>query len=435
MYSSLRQIKFVALVLITASIAGCAGHSNSQNGSQAKKQGLAFAPDNGGLKLPPGFQAIIVAPNIGSARHIVVRDNGDIYVALKAPQNGHSIACLRDTSGDGAADIIEYFGEGHGNGIAIHDGYLYFASDTSVVRYKFDGNNLLPDPSPQTIATFPVQHEHEMKSITFDNDENMYVNIGAPSNACQYDDRQKGSPGQNPCPLLAQHAGIWRFKANQFNQTEENGGYRYATGLRNCVGLTWNQDVNKLYAVMNGRDQLYQLFPQYYTVKQGAELPAEEFFLIKDGGNYGWPYTYYDQFQKKLMIAPEYGGNGKKAAPAGKYDDPIMAFPGHWAPVGLMFYTDTLFPSNYDNGAFIAFHGSWNRAPLPQEGYKVVFVPFKGDMPAGSYIDFADNFSGSPDNSNPKHRPVGLAEGPHGSLYITDDLGGTVWRIVYTGKK
>ncbi len=111
-----------------------------------------------------------------------------------------------------------------------------------------------------------------------------------------------------------------------------------------------------------------------------------------------------------------------------------MAFPGHWAPDGLLFYTGEMFPESYRGGAFIAFHGSWNRAPLPQGGYKVVFVPFAGDEPAGSYEVFADGFAG--ENVGPRsalHRPMGLAQGPDGSLYITDDRRGRIWRVFYTG--
>ncbi|PJJ75951.1 glucose/arabinose dehydrogenase [Thermoflavifilum aggregans] len=421
-------------------LAGCilAGFTNCHSDAQQQAiSRLAFAPNDDQLKLPAGFHAVVVASHIGAARHIVVRDNGDIYVALRAPHNGHAIACLRDQNGDGKADIIEYFGPNtRGDGIGIYRGYLYFGSDTAIMRFRLIDGQLLPDAHAETIARFPIQHEHETKTFTFDNQGYMYVNVGAPSNACQYEDRQKGSPGQNPCPLLEHYAGIWRFRADVPDQTEDHGGMRYATGLRNCVALDWNPVNHQLYAAMNGRDQLYQLYPQYYNAQQGAELPAEEFLLIRQGGNYGWPYTYYDQFQKKRIIAPEYGGDGKKAAPANQYDPPIMAFPGHWAPLGLLFYTGNQFPSSYKHGAFIAFHGSWNRAPLPQAGFKVVFVPFKNGsrLPTGNYSVFADNFTQSPNNQSPVHRPVGLAQGPDGSLYITDDLGGSVWRIAYTGK-
>ncbi|GAA4300572.1 PQQ-dependent sugar dehydrogenase [Compostibacter hankyongensis] len=421
---------FILLAVTGLTACNPAGDKQEKNSAS-----LQFDSTNGGITLPEGFKAIVVADNIGKARHLVVRDNGDVYIALNSPNHGGGIAALRDTDGDGKADVVRYFGESHGTGIGIHNGYLYFGTDTAVVRYKLQPDSLLPDPRAELIASLPVQHEHEAKSIAFDDKGNLYVNVGAPSNACQEDDRTKGSPGMQPCPILEQHAGIWRFKADQPGQTQENGGYRYSTGLRNCVALTYNTNAHELYAAMHGRDQLAQLFPQYYTEEQSAELPAEEFVQLKDQGNYGWPYVYYDWQQKKFMVCPEYGGDGKKSAPDDKYEQPIMAFPGHWAPNAVMFYTGTQFPEKYRNGAFIAFHGSWNRAPLPQRGYNVVFVPFSGQKPSGDHTVFADGFTGVETLKNPgdaAHRPCGLAQGPDGSLYVSDDSKGRIWRIVYT---
>jgi glucose/arabinose dehydrogenase len=145
---------------------------------------------------------------------------------------------------------------------------------------------------------------------------------------------------------------------------------------------------------------------------------------------------FYDQIQHKKILAPEYGGDGKKE---GGQDaiDPTVAFPGHLAPDGLLFYTGNMFPAKYRNGAFIAFHGSWNRAPEPQEGYYVVFVPFKAGKPSGDWEVFANGFSGMQEVKNPgdaKHRPCGLAQGPDGSLYVSDDAKGTIYRIIYNGK-
>lgn len=416
-------------------IMSCHQHDQAQSRDNAH---LEFAPGNDALQLPPGFQVVMVAQHIGAARHIVVRGNGDIYIALNARHNGGCIAAVHINPRTGKSDEIKYFGElGRGTGMGIHNGYLYYGSDTAIVRYKLRPGALLPDLHAELIASLPVQHEHEAKSITFDNEGHIYVNVGAPSNACQVQDRVKGSPGQNPCPLLPFHAGIWRFSADKMHQTQQNGGFRYVTGIRNCVALRWNPVAHRLYALMMGRDQLYQFYPQYYSEEQGAELPAEEFLLLREGANYGWPFVYYDQFKKALMISPEYGGNGKKAAPKGKYQDPILAFPGHWAPEDLLFYTGRQFPSKYRDGAFIAFHGSWNRAPLPQKGFNIVYVPFRGDLPSGKYEVFAGNFSGKKVVESPgdaRYRPSGLAQGPDGSLYVTDDTNGTVFRIVYTGK-
>jgi len=157
--------------------------------------------------------------------------------------------------------------------------------------------------------------------------------------------------------------------------------------------------------------------------------------MIEDGDNCGWPYSYYDQIQGNRVLAPEYGGDGETIGRAAQFQEPIMGFPGHWAPNDLIFYDGEMFPEEYRNGAFIAFHGSWNRAPLPQAGYNVVFVPFEGQQPSGDYQVFANGFPGSEELSNPgdaEYRPCGLAVGPDGSLYISDSQQGRVWRILPT---
>jgi len=391
---------------------------------------------NAGLKLPEGFAASIFADEIGNARHLVVNTNGDVYVSLKKLNDGGGIACLRDEDHDGKADVIKYFGSFRGTGIGLHNGYLYFGSDTVVVRYKLKDGELVPSENAETIALgFMAQNQHETKPMTFDHDGNMYVNVGAPANACQEQDRTKGSPGIDPCPLLELHAGIWRFKADVLNQDQAKDGYRYATGIRNSVALTWNNAENKLYVVQHGRDQLSQLFPEYYTDEQSAVLPAEELLLVEDGSNFGWPYCYYDAAQNKKVLAPEYGGDGQKIGRCEAADDPIMAFPAHTAPNDILFYTGNMFPEKYKNGAFIAFHGSWNRAPLPQEGYYVVFVPFKGKIPSGAWEIFASGFSAVDVVKSPRdaeHRPCGLAMGTDGSLFISDDVSGRIYRISYS---
>jgi glucose/arabinose dehydrogenase len=188
--------------------------------------------------------------------------------------------------------------------------------------------------------------------------------------------------------------------------------------------------------MQHGRDQLHDIFPDMFTDKQSAELPAECMYELHKGSNCGWPYLYYDQIQHKKILAPEYGGDGKKEY-TGEAQDPVVAFPGHMAPDGLLFYTGNMFPAKYKNGAFVAFHGSWNRSPEPQKGYFVAFVPFKDGKPSGDWEIFADNFSGGPAFMQPskaKHRPCGLAQGSDGSLYVSDDSNGTIYRIMYKGK-
>ncbi|HET7370593.1 MAG TPA: PQQ-dependent sugar dehydrogenase [Gammaproteobacteria bacterium] len=395
------------------------------------------SPNNGGITLPDGFCAVVVADALGMARHIAVNDNGDVYVALSRENHGGGIVALRDTDGDGQADTTRYFGNQTGTGIAIHNGYLYFAPDESVLRYKMQAGELVPESEPQTVvAGLPEQNEHAAKSIAFDSRGGLYVNIGAPSNDCQKQDRAPHSPGMWPCPLLKQHGGIWRFDADELQQSQADG-QRFATGIRNAVAIDWNPLEKQLYVVQHGRDQLHDLWPEQYTIAQSAELPAEQFYQVDEGDNFGWPYCYYNWMTDKKVLNPEYQRHSDEID-CSKYEKPIMAFPGHWAPDALLFYTGNAFPAHYHGGAFIAFHGSWNRAPKPQEGYRVVFVPFENGKPADKYETFARGFKGQDKlaaPANAKFRPVGLAQGPDGSLYIVDSHQGRVWRVMYTGNE
>jgi glucose/arabinose dehydrogenase len=385
-----------------------------------------------GLIIPEGFTAAIVAENLGGTRHIAVTPQGEIYVKLDRPKNGQSVLLLHETNGK--AEIKSGFGDYKGSGVGVKDGYLYTSSNTDVYRYKLNAENEVIDTARrETIVTGLIsRNQHEAKSFTLDDAGNIYVNIGAFSNSCQIKDREKGSLGQPGCPILDSAGGIWQFKAAKLNQTYKDG-VRYATGLRNVVGLTWNKEKNQLFVMQHGRDGLHDLFPDMYTTKQQAILPAECMYAINKGDNAGWPYIYFDQEQNKKILAPEYGGDGKKEGDS-KFIDPVVAFPGHLAPNGLLFYTGSQFPEKYKNGAFIAFHGSWNRAPEPQAGYFVVFQPFKDGKPNGKWEVFADGFSGSPENTakgSAERRPCGLAQAPDGSIYVTDDSKGTIYKISY----
>ncbi len=390
--------------------------------------------DNAGLKLPAGFGALRAAENVGRARHLAITAGGDIYVKLNRPKEGKGIVYLQDANDDGKMDDTKMFGNYGGTGMYIKNGYLYASSDTEVFRYKLNENGQVTNPeAPEKIVTGLIERrQHESKSIVVDNNDNLYVNIGAYSNSCQEKDRTPGSMGRKGCPILDSAGGIWQFKASKANQTYKDG-VRYATGLRNVVGLDWNQQSNQLFVMQHGRDQLHDLFPALYTVQQSAIYPAECMYALKKGDNAGWPYIYFNQDLNKKIVAPEYGGDGKKEG-SKEYINPAAAYPGHMAPNGLLFYTGNMFPEKYKNGAFIAFHGSWNRAPEPQAGFFVVFQPFKDGKPSGKYEVFADGFSGSPEKTasgRADHKPCGLAQGPDGSLYVSDDVKGTIYRIVY----
>ena len=392
-------------------------------------------PGNAGLKLPAGFGALVVAETGGHARHLAVTQQGLIYVKLNQPKDGKGILVLRSQP-DGRAQAAGGFGNYGGTGMYVKNGYLYASSDHAVYRYKLNAQGEADGSHPELVVRgLKTANEHESKSIVLDNADNLYVNIGAYSNACQQQDRVRGSKGMANCPILDSAGGIWQFKASRLGQREQDGT-RYATGLRNVVGLDWNQQNNQLFVMQHGRDQLHDNWPAYYTDQQSALLPAECLYALKAGDNAGWPYLYYDQQKHQKMQAPEYGGDGKKPA-TGPYLDPAAAYPGHMAPNALLFYTGTQFPTRYRNGAFIAFHGSWNRAPEPQAGYFVAFQPFKDGKPSGQWEVFADNFAGSAAKTasgRADHRPCGLAQGPDGSLYVSDDSKGTIYRIVYNAK-
>ncbi|HKK28266.1 MAG TPA: PQQ-dependent sugar dehydrogenase [Gemmatimonadota bacterium] len=393
----------------------------------------ACDPDHGGLALPDGFCALVVADDVGKARHLVAAPNGDLFVAQGGGQGG--VVALRDTTADGRADVRVHFGEGPGTGIALRDGWLYFGADGRVVRWPMEEGALEPSGSAQTIVEGLPAHYHAAKSLAFDDRGHVYVNIGSPSNSCQERDRVKGSPGIDPCPQLETRAGIWRFDADRQGQTEADGT-RFATGLRNTVALARNPIDGELYGVVHGRDQLYQNWQQYFTAEESAVLPAEKFVRLHEGDDYGWPYCFWNELEGRWILNPEYGGDGEKQGRcADLAREPLIGFPGHWAPDGLLFYAGSQFPERFHGGAFIAFHGSWNRAPEPQAGYRVVFVPFRDGSPVASDTStFADGFAGGdvgPGSAD--HRPVGLAQGPDGSLFVSDDQAGTIWRVVYRG--
>ncbi|MDP9203707.1 MAG: PQQ-dependent sugar dehydrogenase [Gemmatimonadota bacterium] len=396
-----------------------------------------------GLQLPTGFCATVFAQGAGSARHIVIAPNGDVFVNTQtrggrgAPAGASSsgILALRDTDGDGKADVRQRFGVGGGTGIALDGNSLYATAGNSIVRYRLAPGTLTPSAKPDTIvANLPMTGSHHSHNFVL-HGRTLYVNIGSATNSCQQRDRQAESPGRNPCTELETRAGVWQFDANRLRQRPTDGS-RFATGLRNSVALTRNPFDGYLYATVHGRDQLHDNWPNLFTVEKSAENPGEELVRIDRGADYGWPYCYHDVDRRGLVLAPEYGGDGQRTGQCSSKTQALMAFPGHWAPDGMLFYTGSQFPTEYRGGAFIAFHGSWNRSPLPQAGFRVVFAPFRFNRPVGSFTNFADGFHRTPTARRAPpgtRRPTGLAQGPDGSLYITDDTGGTIWKISYRG--
>ena len=391
--------------------------------------------DNGGLTLPKGFCAKVVADNLGIVRHIAVRSPGQIYASLRNRSlNVGGILVLEDTDQDHVIDSVERIGDSPGMGIQIYDDYLYFASDREVVRYQLSADSVKPLIPPEIVVSeFPKQEQHSGKPFVINEKGNMYINIGSTTNACQKADRSIGQYAQDPCLELAQHAGIWHFDATITNQ-EFSNGVRFASGIRNAYAIDWHPSLNKLFVAQHGRDHLHELWPDLYSQQDEALLPAEELIEVKLGAVYAWPYCYFDPFKQKYVLAPEYGGNGDKVERCYQYPEPVIAFPGHYGPNDLVIYDGNQFPESYQGGAFIAFHGSYLVNATEQVGYQVVFVKQDGDGLSDEWTVFADGFAGEQSIETPQdadYRPTGLAVGKDGSLYISDSVQGRIWRVVY----
>jgi glucose/arabinose dehydrogenase len=409
---------------------------------QSASKGPACDP-NSAIKLPDGFCSYVAADGLGIARHMAVAQNGDLYVALQSRggpgttgTGGGGVVALRDADKDGTFEVKEEMPGDSTTGIAIRNGYLYLAHPTTIERYKLTAGQLKPTGMAEVIVKdLPNERQHEDKGIAFDGRGGLYINVGAPSNACQDPDRRPGAKGQDPCPILEKHGGIWKFDENKANQTQDQGT-RFATGLRQMPAITWHDDA--LYIAMNNRDQLDVFWPSLFTAKENAERPAEAMFRASAAGaNFGWPFCFYDYGMKTFVLNPEYGGDGKEVGRCKQFTNPVAAFPAHWAPVDVMFYTGRQFPAKYRNGAFIAFHGSWNRAPMPQAGYNITFQPFAGGKASGNFEVFASNFAGKDPLMQPNDavaRPDGVEQAPDGSLYVSDSQKGTIWRVMYTAK-
>jgi glucose/arabinose dehydrogenase len=455
------SVSAIFLSIITVSACGISdARSQGDSSSAATDNVTTGAPassactgNNAGLSLSAGFCATIFADSIGHARHVVVAPNGTVYVNTLSSmyyqtpvhQGGGLLVALRDTSNDGRADVVKRFGRTFssaknsgkgGTGIALYKNYLYAEEGSTIVRYALSATSLVPAENPELVVTgLPLSGDHPMHPFVIDASGNLFMDSGSATNSCQIKNRIAESPGRKPSSELQTRGGIWRFDANKLNQPF-SATNRYATGIRNAVGIALAPD-GSLFATQHGRDQLAENWPRLYSAEQGQNLPAEELLHVQQGADYGWPMCYFDNALQRRVLSPEYGGDGgKMVGDCASKMVPAAFFPAHWAPDDLMFYEGTAFPAHYHGGAFIAFHGSWNRAPGPQGGYQVAFVPFSRGKPASStsFETFADGFAaGKMEPDAAAHRPVGLAQAPDGSLYITDDQAGRIWRVTYGG--
>ena len=346
------------------------------------------------LTVPAGFAVNPFADNLGDPRNVVVAANGDVFVVL---QRGGKILLLRD--GGSKGKVVSTFAEGFNGPFGFA-----FAKD-SILIGDLDGIWKVPYAAGDTTAKAkqvritkecalgdPAGHATRNVIVSPDGTK-FYVSIGS-----------RGNLAEEPEP----RATIQEFAIDGSRQRT------YATGLRNAVGLGYAPGTSDLYTVVNERDSA------------GDELVPDYMAKVVDGGFYGWPYSYMGQNPEPKM-------EGKRADLVAKARVPETPFRSHSAPVGMTFYTGTQFPKEYQGGAFVALHGSWNATP--PRGYHVVHVPFVNGKPSDSSSVFAAGFwAGNEQRPEVWGRPAGVAVAKDGSLLIADDVSGTLWRVSYKGK-
>ena len=248
-----------------------------------------------------------------------------LYYGNDKPLPGGFLIALKDTNGDGKADVINRFGQtkaqgsAGGTGIALYNGALYAEVNDRIVRYRLPGTGVAPTDPPETIVSgLPLTGDHPMHPFAINDKGEIFVDVATATNSCQKENRMPKSPGLKPCTELKTRGGIWRYDANKTGQ-KFSPAQRYATGIRNADGIAIDPQDQGLYASQHGRDELSENWPNLYKPKQGAELPAEELLRVEQGGDYGWPECYFDQTQNKLLLTPvaTYRPSGVAAGPDG----------------------------------------------------------------------------------------------------------------------
>lgn len=383
------------------------------------------------VKLPAGFCATVYSDSAGPARHLVVRKNGDVIVGvLDQRRQAGGVLILRDADKDGHADAEGRFGDGGVHGVVLDgDSTLIVSTASNIVRYRL-ADSLAPLKRVDTLVLGLPTRPIPSHSLAVDTHGNLIVNIGAASNGCAAKEGLQ-APGRDPCPEIETSGGLWAFRMDKINQTIKDGT-RLATGLHNAIALAVNPGDTMIYAASHGRDGLHDLWPSMYSEEEAATLAAEELVRLQTTrADFGWPYCYYDYVKQQRVLAPEYGGDKTRADRCDRLIQPLVVFPAHWSPMAMTFYSGKMFPAEYRGGLFIAFHGSSQRTPMAEEGYQVVFQQFKQGL-ATDYTIFASGFAGAAATAQgAPHRPSGIAVGPDGALYLSDDKGGRIWKITY----
>jgi glucose/arabinose dehydrogenase len=347
------------------------------------------------LKAPPGFHISVFSENIDGARMIVFSPGGVLLVSESAQGK---VVALPDSKHAGKAErtanVLSGLNEPHG--LAFYEGKLYVAENDKVRRYDWDEANLRAS-NPKALADLPTGGGHSTRSLLFHGGK-MYVSAGSSCNVCIEKDPRRAA-------------------VMEFNP-DGSGQKVFAKGLRNAVGLAVNPKTGTVWATVNGRDWL------------GDDLPPEVIVdLGKDGGDFGWPYCYGDRVPDSNFTKP---GSETGEDRCQRVIEPKVQMQAHSAPLGLAFYEGSQFPAEYRNNIFVAFHGSWNRS-VPT-GYKVVRVKLddKG-QPQGGAEDFITGWlaPGEKHKGRWMGRPVGIAFGGDGTMYLSDDAGGVIYRVTY----
>jgi len=338
------------------------------------------------LRVPPGFSIQVFARDLGRPRFLALDARGTLLVSV--PRSGRVVA-LPDDDGDGRADrvitVLESLALPHGLG--FHDDRLYVAETGRVIRVRYDPGTRQTVGQPEVVvANLPPRGSHWTRTLVFGPDRRFYVSVGSSCNVCEERDSRR--------------AAILRYNADGSGET------RFATGLRNAVGLAFRPETGELWATANGRDWL------------GDDQPPEYITRVEEGGFYGWPYCVWEP--DGVHADPDLGRVDRCQSVA----RPTVLYQAHSAPLGLAFYTGQQFPREYHGSLFVALHGSWNRS-VPT-GYKVVRIRLDQDTP--HVEDFA---TGWLVGRRAWGRPVDLAVARDGSLLLSDDTQGLIYRITY----
>ncbi len=340
------------------------------------------------VSVPEGFAVQIFASGLSGPRFMAVGPDGVLYVA---DRGNDRIVALPDADGDGQADEIRMVAEGLNNphNLVYHEGTWYVTVPEGVVRLTdADGDGVAESHTP-LIDTYTPSGQHSSRTIAFLPDGRLLLSAGSTCNVCEEEDPRRAAITSYDSPV---------------GQDQLTGEQIYASGLRNAVGLAVHTDTGQLWVTNNGRDLL------------GDDIPPETIYQVEEGTDYGWPSCH-----SGTIVDPEFGFDGACES----VGQPAVTIQAHSAPLGLAFYIGSAFPAEYQGDLFVALHGSWNRS-VPT-GYKVVRVPMANGAPAGPVEDFATGWLNSDGNAD--GRPVDVAVGSDGALYVSDDKGGFIYRI------